>query len=248
MPEPGLTARCYPGFCCAPRFNQEVRVADNPADVLAPVLQMVDATIGRLAKSKFTNDPIVKLRYSSITSIVSSAYKRHGKIIEQALKATLQSAPHLSVWDDPKFCVSEAAERLASAETTALGATLPYGHGTEVRTLQVDLLVYNRTSRRLGAYESKRGAGYHDSGKIRSMLRDMRCLRMLTRSYGELMGLDVGQTDARMIFYYGSCSIGEPWSLKGTDLDAHFNFPVQQGVERVNSYFRDSLDALLATV
>src|SRR4051794_30524404 len=164
---------------------------------------MVDLTIGRLSKSKFTTDPIVGARYSAITSIVSSAYKRHGKIIEQALVATLRSAPHLTVWDDPLFCVSEAAERLASGETTALGASLPYGTGSAVRTLQVDLLVYNTATRRLGAYESKRGAGVHDSGKIRSMLRDMRCLRMLIRSYGEQRSLAVGHTDARMIFYYG---------------------------------------------
>ena len=110
------------------------------------------------------------------------------------------------------------------------------------------MLVYNSASHQLGAYESKRGAGYHDSGKIRSMLRDMRCLRMLIRSYGEDRGLEVSGTDARMIFYYGICSIREPWSIAGKELDAHFNFPVLKGVERVNSYFRDKLDALLASV
>src|SRR3954471_21833488 len=36
---------------------------------------------------------------------------------------------------------------------TASGAALPYGAGAAVRTLQVDLLVYNQVSRRLGAYE-----------------------------------------------------------------------------------------------
>ena len=223
-------------------------MVDDVSPSLRPVFQMVDATIHRLSKSRFANDPIVEHRYSAITSIVSSAYKRHGKIIEQAIAAILRSAPHLQVWDDPSFEVSEAAERLASAETTALGATLPYGTGAPVRTLQVDLLVYNSATHQLGAYECKRGAGVHDSGKIRSMLRDMRCLRMLIRSYGEGRGLEVEETDARMIFYYGLCSISEPWPLKGKDIDAHFGVPVQEGVENVNSYFRSRLNELLASV
>src|SRR3954452_20340520 len=84
--------------------------------------------------------------------------------------------------------------------------------------------------------------------RLKPWLRDMRCLRMLVRSYGEQRGLDVEATDARMIFYYGMCSIGEPWSLRGADLDAHFDHPVLESVEHVNSYFRERLDELLASV
>ncbi len=39
------------------------------------------ARASQTASKKFENDPIVGRRYSAITSIVSSAYKRHGKII-----------------------------------------------------------------------------------------------------------------------------------------------------------------------
>lgn len=217
-------------------------------DPLAPVFEMVDTTIRRLAKSKFINDPIVAARYSAITSIVSSAYKRHGKIIEQALAATLRNTPHLTVWDEPLFCVSEAAERLASADATAFGAVLPYSSTNPVRTLQVDFIVYNNDTRHIGAYESKRGSGYHDAGKIRSMKRDMRCLQMLVKSYGEARGMDVKDASAHMIFYYGQCSIPKPLSLTGAELDGHFGVPVRESVERVNTYFREKLDALLASV
>lgn len=47
---------------------------------LAPVFAEVDATISRLARKQFSIDPIVEVRYSLITSIVSSAYKRHGEL------------------------------------------------------------------------------------------------------------------------------------------------------------------------
>jgi hypothetical protein len=215
---------------------------------LSAVFNEVDATISRLAGKQFSVDPVVEARYSRITSIVSSAYKRHGSIIERAFSAALRRAPHLRVWEDPVFRVSAAAERLADAEATALGNTLRYGGDDYVRTLQVDFLVFDDRDNRLGAYECKRGFGYHDSGKKRSMLRDLRCLQMLIKSYGEQRDLPVINSEARVIFYYGQCSVGAPWALTRGDLDAHFGAPVTEAVEHVNEYFKSRLSALLASV
>ena len=215
---------------------------------LSAVFDEVDATISRLADKRFSIDPVVEARYSQITSIVSSAYKRHGGIIERAFAAALRRAPHLRVWEDPVFRVSAAAERLADADATAVGNTLRYGGDDYVRTLQVDFLVFDDRDNRLGAYECKRGFGYHDSGKKRSMLRDLRCLQMLIKSYGEQRDLPVRNSEARIIFYYGQCSVGTPWALTREDLDAHFGAPVTEAVEKVNEYFKSRLSALLASV
>jgi hypothetical protein len=46
------------------------------------VSPIVDETIRILAKTKFVEDPIAGVKYSHATSIVSSAYKRHGRILE----------------------------------------------------------------------------------------------------------------------------------------------------------------------
>lgn len=100
---------------------------DEALEALAPVLGMVDVTIGALSRKKFATDPIVAPRYSAITSIVSSAYKRHGKIIEEALAATLRRAPHLMVWNEPRFAVSDAADRLGDSDASVT-ARLPYEH------------------------------------------------------------------------------------------------------------------------
>jgi hypothetical protein len=217
-------------------------------ELLAPVFEYVDQTVARLARKHFVVDPVVPERYSRITSIVSSAYKRHGAILERALVAALTAAPHLQVWSEPQFRVSPAAERLADDDKTSRDAELPYGAPDFQRTLQIDLIVYNGAEKRLGAYESKRGTGYHDSGKKRSMLRDLRCIQMLLRSYGiRQYGLDVEQSVARMVFYYGTCSVGAPWALTKADLDGHFGTPVLEMVEVVNSYFGGKLDELLAT-
>jgi hypothetical protein len=132
---------------------------------LAPVYAEVDATMRRLAAKQFQVGPVVEGRYSRITSIVSSAYKRHGGIIERAFAAALRESPHLTVWEDPVFRVSAAVERLADSDATAMGNLLRYGGQDYVRTLQIDFLVFDDRSGRLGGYECKRGFGYHDSDK-----------------------------------------------------------------------------------
>lgn len=200
------------------------------------------------AAKEFSIDPVVEARYSRITSIVSSAYKRHGAIIERAFTAALQRSPHLTVWDERDFRISAAAERLADGDATAAGSALRYGAAGHVRAQQVDLLVFDDRHGRLGAYECKRGFGYHDAGKKRSMLRDIRCIQMLLRSYGEQRSLEIRSAEARIIFYYGTCSIGAPWALTRDDLDNHFGIPVTENVEQVNEYFRERLNDLLAAV
>ncbi|MBI4184877.1 MAG: hypothetical protein HY521_12870 [Proteobacteria bacterium] len=206
----------------------------------------MDATIERLARKRFAADPVVGERYSRITSIVSSAYKRHGAIIEHPLLAALTSAPHLQVWSDRRFRVSPEADMLAGNDASAFGNLLRYGADNFTRTIQVDVLVHNQSTDLLGAYESKRGFGYHDSGKKRSMLRDLRCLQMLPRSYGETQGLHVRTAEAHIIFYYGQCSVGRPWALTRADLDEHFGASIAAPIERGNAYFRERLDDLLA--
>jgi hypothetical protein len=217
----------------------------NPLD---SVYALVNETIAGLSRKKFEKDPIVDKRYSAITSIVSSAYKRHGRILEEALKAVLSQAPHLKVWSEPGFAVSKAAERLAENDALSRDAELPYNAspGDIARTLQIDLVVFNTKSRRLGAYECKRGFGYHDAGKKRSMLRDLRCIQMLLKNYGISKSCDASEATARMIFYYGQCSLGQPWALRGVELDAHFEWAVKESVELVNSYFRFKLHELLS--
>lgn len=212
---------------------------------LDEVKPLVDATIAKLAATAFRDDPVAGRRYARATSIVSSAYKRHGKIIEQAILARLRENNRLSVWTEDLFAVSAAAEALVNASTFAdcLRSQLPYGESK--RTLQTDIVVYDTESHAIRAYEVKRGNGDFDAGKIRSIKRDLVCTHVLLRSYGQSKGHDIAAAEAKIIFYYGVCSIPKPLGLKGDELDEHFGFPVKAAVEEVNDYFRDRLHDLL---
>ena len=69
-----------------------------------------------------------------------------------------------------------------------IGTDYPYSDGQ--RTLQVDAVVLNKNTGTLGAYEVKRGAGLHDSGKQRSMLKDALCIQVLLKHYAKQRGYD----------------------------------------------------------
>lgn len=212
---------------------------------LEAVRPFVDNTITALSKVDFRDDPIAGRKYARATSIVSSAYKRHGKIIEQALIERLKQNNRLSVWTDEVFAVSPAAENTFSTSSPADCCLSELPYGASKRALQIDLLVFDEVSGDLRAYEVKRGNGAFDSGKIRSVMRDLLCTHMLLKSYGIARGHGVRCAEAKIIFYYGVRSIPKPYSLIREELDEHFQFPIVDAVEEVNSYFRDRLHELL---
>lgn len=209
------------------------------------VKPLVDETVRRLAIKAFRDDPIAGTKYARATSIVSSAYKRHGKILEAAIFERLRDNNRISVWAEPKFAVSAAADALVGSSLRAdcFKSQLPYGE--EKRTLQIDIAVFDTASRSLRTYEVKRGNGEHDAGKVRSIMRDLICTHVLLKSYGEGRRHDVEQAESKIIYYYGVRSVPPPLSLVREDLDEHFEYPVVEAVEQVNVYFRNRLHELL---
>ena len=97
------------------------------------VKPLVHETVRRLAVNDFRDDPIAGTHYARATSIVSSADKRHGKILEAALFERLRDNNRLSVSSDPTFAISTAADALVGSSSLA----------DCFRTLQIDIVVYD---------------------------------------------------------------------------------------------------------
>lgn len=205
------------------------------------VKPIVDQTISTLASANFETDPIAGEKYSRQTSIISSAYKRHGTILERAMLESLRESNRHKVWREDAFRVSHAADQLIGHHADL--ALLPYGES--MRTLQIDMMVFDSADQTLRAYEVKRGFGKFDAGKIRSIRRDLLVTQMLLKSYGELAGCKAEKAETKIIFYYGRRSIPKPYSLVGPELNDHFGFPVYDLVEEANAYFKQQLYALL---
>jgi hypothetical protein len=214
-------------------------------ELLDPV---IDATIQRLNGRDFIPDPIAGPHFSRIVSVMSSAYKRHGSIIERAILEHLKGRPELTVWADVAFQIASNADLIVtgalSNPASIVGNDLSYSHGH--RALQVDLLVYHNEERTLRGYEIKRGFGAYDAQRRLSLLRNALCLQLLLKSYGQSRGLDPSSVSSHVIFYYDNLSLPPPIGIKGSDLDEHFGFPVTDAVETINARFKDRLFSILA--
>ena len=208
----------------------------------------VEKTIHRLDVKQFTPDPIAGQHFSKITSVMSSAYKRHGYILERAILEAVKQCPHFEAWRDERFQVPSAVDHIVDGSilepAKLIGTDYPYSEGQH--TLQVDVIVFNKQTGVLRAYEVKRGTGLHDSGKRRSMLKDCLSVQVLLKSYGKQRGYDVKEAFSHIIFYYGQCSIPKPFSLTGSELDEHFGWPVREAVEEVNRHFQSRLFLILS--
>jgi|SRR5262245_7720339 len=214
-------------------------------DLLKPE---IEKTVIALDAKSFDPDPIAGQHFAKITSVMSSAYKRHGYILERAVLEALKLCPHFEVWRDPIFQVPSAVDHIVAgsiAEPTKLiGTDYPYSEGQ--RTLQVDAIVLDKKKGTLEGYEIKRGFGYHDSGKRRSMLRDTLYIQILMKRYGEQRGCKPSGVSSHIIFYYGKRSIPVPFGILGSEMDEHFGWPVYEAVEEVNRYFQERLFSILA--
>jgi hypothetical protein len=109
------------------------------------------------------------------------------------------------------------------------------------------MVAFDFADQSIRAYEIKRGNGQFDAGKIRSITRDLKCIQVLLKNYGEFWHLKPTSAESKIIFYYGVRSIPRPWSLVKDELDGHFGFPVVEKIEKANDYFRSRLHALLET-
>lgn len=220
-------------------------------DYFSRVSPLVDDTIEKLRRRRFAIDPIAGEKYSRTTSVVSSAYKRHGTILEAALLEGMKESNRHQVWSDSAFKISSGADQLVGtqSESDCIQTSLPYADASaSVRSIQVDMFAYDYANDTIRSYEIKRGFGQFDAGKIRSIRRDLRCLQVLLKSYGEIRKLKPKQAESRIVFYYGQRSIPSPWSLIKEELDDHFQFPIVERVEKVNEYFKECLHSLLESI
>ena len=218
------------------------------SDILEKLKPIVDKTISKLLNVKFRHDPIAG-KYSIVTSLLSSAYKRHGTIIEEAIVEALRNYKHLEVFTEDKFPISSRADTLASQSGKDLeiikGTDLPYEKKNPARTLQIDCIVFNKKKKTISSYEIKRGNGNFDAGKKRSIRNDILSTNFVLKGYGVSKNLDVKRAYSYIISYYGLRALPKPYSLIKEELDTHFGVSIVKQVEDVNNYFRAKLESVI---
>src|SRR4051794_14061319 len=208
--------------------------------VLDRLRPTIDDTVERLRDLPFRNDPIAGEKYARITSIMSSAYKRHGRILDQALLERLKDCSRFRVWREDEFKLShDSLREFRIHQRIEKCSRIELEYGDRESAIPIDILVYDDRAKTLRSYNIKRGNGSYDGGKRRIIQSGLLRTNMLLMDYGRKAGLQPREVSARIVFYYGLLSIPKPLSIAGPELDEHFDFPVIESVERVNSYFKE---------
>lgn len=213
---------------------------------LARMNGLLESTLARLANTTFRSDPIGGAKYSRATSIISSAYKRHGQILGSAILERLKECSRFTVWTEDQF-------KLSATSRAELGRALPPAAYRQIRlpygdceqSIPVDLIAHEPSTNTVRSYNVKRGNGAYDAGKKRLIVNELLRTQMHLAGYARSIGITAETAEAYIIFYYGLCSAPDPYCLVATDLDNHFAFPVMDAVEAVNTQLRTGLYDLI---
>lgn len=218
------------------------------SNVLDKLKPLIDKTIAKLSDPNFRADPIGG-KFAFTTSVISSAYKRHGAILEEAIVERLKECKHLEVHTVDHFPISSRASTLASQSgkdiEIAKDTDLPFETKNPARTLQIDCIVYNKKKRIISSYEIKRGNGAFDAGKKRSIRNDLLATNFVLKGYGKTKNYKVNRAHSYIICYYGLRALPKPFSLIKEDLDNHFGASIIKEVELVNEYFKTNLHKMV---
>lgn len=218
---------------------------------------MIDRTVEGLAGQKFKVDPIAGKAFSQLPSIVGSMQKRHGLIIESAIFEAVDRLPNYTAWKEPNFHISQDVQSAVASVNNVkqnpdwkhlLGNEYPYKTGTG-KTLQVDLLAFNKTTSQAFAVEIKRGYSNHDAGKKKAILKDALSVQMLLKSYCEMeLGTKIFEARSLICSFYKSSEFDPSVSVNKDTLDELFGADVLSYVENVNNYYRKNIHDLLRTL
>ena len=185
-------------------INSPIPKSDLDA-LLGRLSPLIDDTIEKLRNTTFRDDPIAGRKYARATSIVSSAYKRHGQILGHALLERLKDCAQLPVWQEDQFKLSQDSLRelrIHDRIEKCVRVQLPYGDREKV--IPVDLVVFDTADGRICSYNVKRGNGAYDAGKRRIILDELLRTQMLLLDYGRKMGRAPAAASALIVFVWGS--------------------------------------------
>ena len=201
---------------------------------------LMDRKVNELRNPTPNPDPAIAPWAQQVTTAVRRAQAFEGVLIAHAIPAVLARAPHLNVVAQPRICLPQRAlEAIAEGvEDIALEYT---EDGSAHRRL--DFAVFDARSGALEFVECKRGLHQIGADHQRARLNDDAVLELIGRSYARKKFRQIA-TDCRCVTvsYYGNTGLPENRTVRASELDAHYGWPVRNQVEKTLTRFRTRLD------
>jgi len=208
------------------------------------LLAAADAVVANARRAVFVSDPLLGPRLSQIASMLASVVKRHGSLIELALKDVLERSDRYIVLRDVAMPITTTTQELIRTGTMAQLATTSVAlTGSVAQTVKLDLVVIDRQENRAFIAEVKRGGGKSESRKVHQVEWILRCAQVQAIAFLGSLNYHVASARAVLIDIYGRAGYSPDLSVSGPAIDNLFGVPVLHAVEAVTDLLAARLHA-----
>ena len=213
--------------------------------MLADVKAEIDRKVVTLAHAQPNPDPAIAPWARQVATVVRGIQAFEGNLVAQVIPAVLSSAPHLNVFAQPRVTlpqhVVEAVEQ--GVRDTAFEYT------EEGAKRQLDFVCFDARTGLIEFVECKRGRHQIGADHQRARLKDDAVLELVGRSYARKQFRQIAVScQCLTISWYGNTGLPEDRTLRASELDEHYGWPVRKHVEESLEYFRTRLDRAIPGV
>ena len=112
--------------------------------------------------------------------------------------------------------------------------------GNREKKTQVDAIVYNKNTKKVTAFEIKRGGSHHDRQKKEKLLADIIATQVLLKDYTVQKGYEVNDAKACLISHMGTKLLQPDWThlqIDGNKINEYFGKDIIQHVSAAENYW-----------
>ncbi len=210
-----------------------------PVSLIASIERAVTGAL----QADFAHDPLLGIGLGSFNSVLSSAVKRHGGVVEEAICYALESSGRYIVLRQVEMPITDAAEALvASNSSKNLSGFVTTAFGPHRRVAYFDMIAIDTETGCATVVEIKRGSGTTEVKKRKLIERDLQCARLQLRSFLQpRYGCELNAYNSVLIDYYGRSGFPAALTVTREGIDALFGVPVMHLVDGVTARFRTEL-------
>jgi hypothetical protein len=216
----------------------------NPPTCSPKLLAATEAVVANARRAVFVSDPVLGPHLSQIASLLASVVKRHGCLIELALKDALERSDRYLVLRDVAMPITTTTQELVRTGTIAQLATTSVAlTGPVAQIVKLDLIVIDRQQNRAVIAEVKRGSGKSEARKRHQIEWVLRCAQVQAIAFLASLNLHVVSARAVLIDVYGRAGYSPDLSVSGSAIDDLFEVPVLPAIEAVTGLLAARLHA-----
>ena len=228
-----------------------IRTITNTAEVdpKAALLDAARAAVRSAARTEFNLDPLLSPEISHLGSVIASAIKRQGPLLERALGETLKHGG-LTVLRNQRVPITRGTLALVnSKDPNQFGGQIGYDDNEIVNHADADLITIDEKQGWAAMLQIKRGGGLTETKKRKADERGLYGARMTLASYLRQEGYRaVDYAEVGVIDVFGQSGYDKDLVIPKSELDEFFGLSVTPVIDEVTTVMRETLDAELHTL